>query len=410
MADTPQTRAETDPAPTEADETLQAQDADAPPQEPEIEDAVELEADTDKTDPDKPDDAVEDAETTASGDDPSGADTAPASEPADPAPARKDSGNALIPLVLGGAVAAVLGAAAMYAVGPSNAPAIDESALVARLDALETALADLPGPQVVEDVITDQEQAAFDALAAQLADLDARLTELADQGITVIAGDDGAAVTAQLQDMQRALEAQRAETAALQDEMSEMAAQARAEIEAAEARAADLQAAADAQATQVARQSAIARIVAASETGAPFAAALADLKATGATFDGLDSVAETGIPSLPALQRSFPDAARAGLAESVKATMGDGVGDRFGAFLRAQVGARSLEARDGDDPDAILSRAEAALQAGDVARVLAELRTLPEAGQAAMAGWVAQAETRLTALETLATLTASAID
>jgi hypothetical protein len=38
---------------------------------------------------------------------------------------------------------------------------------------------------------------------------------------------------------------------------------------------------------------------------------------------------------------------------------------------------------------------------------LTELQTLPEGGLAAMAGWTMQAQTRIDALETLMTLTAS---
>ena len=87
--------------------------------------------------------------------------------------------------------------------------------------------------------------------------------------------------------------------------------------------------------------------------------------------------------------------------------MGDGVGERFGAFLRAQIGARSLEAREGTDPDAILSRAEASLGSGDVKTTLSEIASLPEAGQAAMAEWVTQAEARLSALDALDALLAA---
>ena len=78
----------------------------------------------------------------------------------------------------------------------------------------------------------------------------------------------------------------------------------------------------------------------------------------------------------------------------------------FQAFLRTQVGARSLEAREGDDPDAVLSRAEAALARGDIAAALDEIATLPAVGQDAMADWVALAETRRTALAAAADLAA----
>lgn len=324
-------------------------------------------------------------------------------------PPEPEKPNTFVPMVLGGVIAAVLGGAVVYFLQPSAPPMVaPDSALVERIEALEAAAV----PQA--DTISADEQSAFDGLSGEIAGLseliaaiDTRLTELAQNGVAVVGGEDGAAVTAELNQMRDALEDQRAATEAAQAEMTEAAAAARAEIEAAEARAAELQASAGAQATQAARQSAIARIVAASETGAPFAGALSDLSGLGADISGLEAVGETGIPSLPALQRSFPDIARDGLAASVKETMGEGVGDRIGAFLRAQVGARSLEAREGDDPDAVLSRAEAALRSGDIAGVLTELQTLPEGGLAAMAGWTMQAQTRIDALETLMTLTAS---
>ena len=324
------------------------------------------------------------------------------------------SGVTVLPMVLGGILAAAIGAAAVYFTMSIQPPPATDDALLDRLAALEAASSQMPEPGVFEDVITAEEQAAFDALAIQIAAvnekldaLDARISQLVTEGITVVGGEDGAAVAEELARMQAALSQQRAENEAVQEELAAIAARASAEIEAAEARAAELQAAADAQAAQAVTQAAVARMVAASETGAPFSRALTELVALGASAEALEGVAETGIPTLQQLQRSFPETARAGLSESLKATMGDGVGERFGAFLRAQVGARSLEAREGTDPDAILSRAEAALRSGDVETTLSEIASLPEAGQAAMADWVAQADARLSALSALDALLAA---
>ncbi|MBV5276525.1 hypothetical protein JZU56_01410, partial [bacterium] len=68
-------------------------------------------------------------------------------------------------------------------------------------------------------------------------------------------------------------------------------------------------------------------------------------------------------PSAQALQASFPDSARTALEAALRANMGESWSERVGNFLRTQVGVRSLTPRDGPDPDAILSRAEAALTA-----------------------------------------------
>ena len=75
------------------------------------------------------------------------------------------------------------------------------------------------------------------------------------------------------------------------------------------------------------------------------------------------------------------------------------------AFLQRQLEVRSVAPRDGDDADAILSRAEAALINGQLDLALSELATLPEPAAAAMADWTATAAARqaaVTAADTLA--------
>lgn len=111
------------------------------------------------------------------------------------------------------------------------------------------------------------------------------------------------------------------------------------------------------------------------------------------------------IVPLDRLQASFADAARAGLGASLGA--GDTGGSALGNFLRAQTGARSIEPREGGDPDAILSRADAAVARGDIAAALAEIDVLPEPGRAAMKGWTDQARAWQAASGAVAGLTAS---
>jgi hypothetical protein len=65
--------------------------------------------------------------------------------------------------------------------------------------------------------------------------------------------------------------------------------------------------------------------------------------------------------------------------------------------LTRALGARSVAPREGDDPDAVLSRAEAAIKAGDLNATLTELDTLPEEAQAAIADWRAAADARVAA-------------
>ena len=66
----------------------------------------------------------------------------------------------------------------------------------------------------------------------------------------------------------------------------------------------------------------------------------------------------------------------------------------LGGFLRSQLGARSVAPREGDDPDAVLSRAEAALKAGELQTALTEIETLPEEAKAAMSDWITSARMR----------------
>jgi hypothetical protein len=121
----------------------------------------------------------------------------------------------------------------------------------------------------------------------------------------------------------------------------------------------------------------------------------------------LSEAAATGVASIQALSEAFGDPARAALAISLRNDMGEGALDRLEAFVRSQTGARSLEPRDGDDADAVLSRAEAAIRAGDMAQSLAEVAALSEPAQAEMAGWVAQVEHRIAVLAAVASLLAA---
>ena len=67
----------------------------------------------------------------------------------------------------------------------------------------------------------------------------------------------------------------------------------------------------------------------------------------------------------------------------------------------------ALAPREGDSADAVLSRAEAALRAGDVGTALTELEALPEAGSAEMQVWIAPAQERVAAVDALAALQAA---
>ncbi|GAB1361192.1 hypothetical protein MASR1M32_04280 [Rhodobacter sp.] len=158
---------------------------------------------------------------------------------------------------------------------------------------------------------------------------------------------------------------------------------------------------------KVARIEAVQSLRAAAQSGAPYAdllPALGDLPLDPVLRDA----AASGLVTRQALVDGFPDAARKALDASLRATGGEGMGDRLYTFLRIQTGARSLEPQEGSDPDAVLSRAEAAVQSGDVAGALDELAALPAEGQAEMKEWMAQAQGWLAADKALNDLAAAA--
>jgi hypothetical protein len=171
-----------------------------------------------------------------------------------------------------------------------------------------------------------------------------------------------------------------------------------------EAKLAAVEAAAQSSAQAVTARAALGQIAAALDSGAPYAAAIAALKGT--TLPAvLTDHAPSGLPTLQGLQADFPAAARTSLEAALRANMGQTWTERVTTFLRAQTGARALAPRDGNDPDAVLSRAEAATAKGDLAAALKELSALPPEGQAAMADWQARAQLRLDAAAALQSLT-----
>ena len=250
----------------------------------------------------------------------------------------------------------------------------------ARLASLETA----PAPQ---------------SDAGQIAALELRLAALESKPMP--AGTDSAA-----------LDQLRTEVAAIKTNgAAVMSAQVQADldakVQATEAKLTAMEQSAQAQAAATLTRAALGQIAAALDSGAPYPSAIAALAGADIAVVLTDN-ATAGLPSLQALQASFPDSARAALEAALRANMGESWSERVGNFLRTQVGVRSLTPRDGPDPDAILSRAEAALTAGDVAQALAEIATLPTPAQDALSAWRVRAQLRLDAQAALAALLAKA--
>lgn len=310
----------------------------------------------------------------------------------------EDRRSIFLPLVAGGAIAALAGVGAgLYlaktypdALGIVSGTGLDQrlSDHDKRLTDLAAQVASLPA-QTLDvtglDGLKAETDAALAAAKTREDELTRRLQVLSDRLATLESAPvaAGGATAAQI--------------AALTEEAQKKALEAQQEAE-------KVKAAAAAEAQLATTGAAVTAIQAAIETGAAFDAPLATLSGGGIAIPDTLASQSTGVPTLAALTSAYPDAARDALAISLAEVPGDGTWNRLSAFLRSQTGARSLTPRSGDDPDAVLSRAEAALRAGDLKAALAEIAKLPQAGQDRMSEWVGLAEKRVSAMEAVESL------
>jgi hypothetical protein len=308
------------------------------------------------------------------------------------APASQPTKSTPVPMIVGGVIAAVIGFGVAQIV-PKGWPVaqVDTAALEETLSAHSAALSGMERLlQEQEGVLSDKSDSAavtawlaavdqgnsqfaadanarFAALSQELETLSMRLEEIEKRPISENASSSAAiaAYERELTGLRETLEAQKMQIEAV-------AKDAEAQISEAKNQAEALQAGAAATANAALLRAALSRIDAALDSGSRFDKALEDVaRATGQEPTAeLVAAASSGVTSLAELRRTFPAAARAALA----ATSGDApegsTVERLGAFLRAQTGARSLTPREGDDPDAVLSRAEAYVATGDLTAAL----------------------------------------
>ncbi|WP_294609601.1 COG4223 family protein [Roseovarius sp.] len=289
-------------------------------------------------------------------------------------------------MVFGGIVAAGVGALAApyvlpqawFATGDGTLEARIEQSLGAqdqRINALNAQIDGLSVPPDRSDEIAGLGE-TLTALTGQVSKLESRISALESRP-TAPAG--GGVPVAELEKLRAAMDAQRAE------------------IEALSAEAQAQEAAAQQGAIATLRRAAMTRILTALDSGSDFTAALADLRSTGVEVPGaLADVAESGVPTMPALMDDFPGAARAALA-ATRAQSGQGSAG-IGSFFKDQLGVRSLLPREGDDPDAVLSRIEAAAGEGRFGDALAEIETLPDVAKDQLSDWATQVARRKEAL------------
>lgn len=321
-------------------------------------------------------------------------------EPAKTAPHHADSASnsVFLPAILGGLIAAGIGFGVAYGFIPRADP--DMSVTVAEnefaITNLRRDLAAMSAPATEID---------FTPVTRQITELRTQLTteidvlkdriDVFDERLVVLEKQPSADGTLQ----ESALQAYQSELDTLRAQVEEQAGAALQQLESTRAEAAAIEQSAlqAAEAAQV--RSALAQIQTALTTGAPMESALADLQdaMSDPIPDSLTAVAE-GVPTLAKLQADFPNAARAALAD---ARAGGASGEQtsaFGSFLREQLNVRSVAPRDGNDADAILSRAQAAVSAGQLQTALDEIAALPDVAKARLAEWTAVAQMRVDAV------------
>ncbi len=157
-----------------------------------------------------------------------------------------------------------------------------------------------------------------------------------------------------------------------------------------------------------------ARLSAALDSGLPFAADLnllaplaqGDAKLTEVAA-ALQPYAQAGVASRAALAASFPAVAKAALADDVA---DDSFGERLLGKVRSIVSLRRVgDDVPGDSAEAKLARAEAALDAGDLAKAVDLMKSLPPQTAKATQAWLARAEAHLAAKRAIDALAAHAV-
>ena len=322
----------------------------------------------------------------------------PAVEPVDEQVVVQRKGG-FVPMVLGGVVAAGIGfGSALYLLPelpeswlPKSGG--DNAELLQRLDAQDATLADLKAQlESAGDTSGLQEsvsatQASVETLAGDVSALKGELGAIGEIQTRITALEKAPMADASPE----AVAAYKREMEALQAALAKQ----RSEVEAMAAEAEKKNASAELTAQDALKRSALSQILTSLETGTGFGEAVESLTAAGAIVPEALSAQAAGVPTIDTLKDEFTAPARAALATARKADGGGGLG----GFLKAQLGARSLEPQEGDDADAVLSRVEAAVKEGRLGDALAEAEALPEEAQAQLTDWTDAVKARQAAVE-----------
>jgi hypothetical protein len=252
------------------------------------------------------------------------------------------------------------------------------------------------------------------ALDAKIGDLEQRLQGKIDSALAA----QQAASTTDVKDLQKEVEALRAKLGALAEahlagDTSDLAPQ----LSTLDQRIAKLEAALPELSTAIDRSAASAKSGAAAiafanlrnavAAGRPYAAELAALKSLipdPGDLGALPSHTDTGIPTVAELAGNLTRLAEASAAPPA-APAETSILDSMMASAKSAVSIRRIGAdTTGDEPAAVLARAEAALKQGDLVASIKEVESLPAPARDAFAGWLDDARARASANDSLSKL------
>lgn len=184
------------------------------------------------------------------------------------------------------------------------------------------------------------------------------------------------------------------------------------DISAIEARLARIEAAQGRAARAASAAVAAAALADAASTSRPFLTELATLERLSPHAEdlaGLKPLAESGAPTAAALAAEFPEVADHAASASRTTGADTSLLSRAGGALAALFTLRRVGNLTGNDPDAVLARAERRVAEGDIESALEQLKALPAGGQRAIADWRERAQRRVEIERRIAALRASAL-
>ncbi len=278
----------------------------------------------------------------------------------------------------------------------------ERAALTERIDALTDEVTAMGGDSLPGRLTAVETR--IDGMAAELDKLSQMLLGVAESG-----GELNAEASAQIATFAAAVEGLKAELASLANKNGQLADRLEEVAASAERRVAAAQADAESAAERAAREAreakidtALATIDGALTTGESYEPALKALQEADVEVpEALSAAAGTGVVTMNALRADFGSAAHQAIRAAIKASSDDSLSGRLSSFFESQVASRSLNPIEGQSPDAVLSRAEAALAAGDLGKALGELKALPSESTEAMSEWLSAATARHAAVEAL---------